>query len=111
MNTPADNTQPAALEGRKQEWNITRILVGHDSNHGPIPEIGVLISSIERYNRDHHALLLAQNAEMRACLEELLFAFENADETGYVTDVGFIKGFEQLPDRCRAALSRNGGKV
>ncbi len=75
-----NNTTPAALEGRKQEWNITRILVGHDSNHGPIPEIGVLISSIERYNRDHHALLLAQNAEMREALGKLKIALSAPSE-------------------------------
>ncbi len=51
-----------------------------------------------------HAALVAANESLKEALTELLFAVENADETGYVTDVGFLKGFDQLPDKCRAAL-------
>ncbi len=104
MNTPADKSDstPAALEGRKHEWNITRILVGHDSNHGAIPEIGVLISSIERYNRDFHALLLEQNAEMREALEELSREEFRDDDDPILA---------KARAKARAALSRNGGKV
>jgi hypothetical protein len=41
--------------------------------------------------------------ELSTLVEELLFAAENADETGYVTDVGFID-LDKLHDRARAAL-------
>lgn len=37
-------------------------------------------------------------------LGELLFAAENADETGYVTDVGFLD-LEALCEKARAALA------
>lgn len=48
--------------------------------------------------RANHSLALA------GALEDLLFAHENADETGYVDGVGFMRGYDQLPSRARAAI-------
>jgi hypothetical protein len=52
-----------------------------------------------------HAQSQARIATLEDLLGQLLFAAENADETGYVTDVGFIQGFDQLHDKCRLALN------
>lgn len=40
-------------------------------------------------------------------LRDLLFAFENADETGYVTDAGFVD-LDSLKEKARAALAAPG---
>lgn len=59
-----------------------------------------------------HARLLSESArqsqrieQLEGALKDLLFVFENADETGYVDGVGFVKGFDELPDKCRALLA------
>ncbi len=48
--------------------------------------------------------LLEQLEACKGALRDLLFVYENADETGYVTDVGFVKGFDEIPERCHALL-------
>lgn len=47
------------------EWNVTRIIVGHDSNHGAIPAPGILIDALERFtaNRTAYLVLALKAAE------------------------------------------------
>lgn len=56
----------------------------------------------EDYERDT-AELIASAPTIRALLEQMLNVAENADETGYVTDVGFID-LDKLHEEVRAAL-------
>jgi hypothetical protein len=49
--------------------------------------------------------LKREHAELVELAKELLFAAENADETGYVTDVGFID-LDALHGKTRALLAR-----
>jgi hypothetical protein len=53
---------------------------------------------IREYNRVEAQLadLQRSNGEAIETLRSLLFAVENADETGYVTDVGFIKDYNAI---------------
>ena len=44
------------------------------------------------------------NGHLIDLLEQMLFAVENADETGYVTDVGFID-LDALHNKVRAAIA------
>jgi hypothetical protein len=65
------------------------------------------------YLRDNILILEAQLAasqelcdELAEALKDMLFAAENADETGYVADVGFIE-IDALYAKARAALARH----
>ena len=58
--------------------------------------------------RADNARLQAQYEAMRGALEMQLFIAENADETGYVTDVGFID-VDKEREKARAALSSDPG--
>ena len=96
MTTPS-NPKPGLWYTPTTSWNITRILVGHDSNHGAIPKIGELIEKIEHFNRQEHARLLASNAETRLALELLLAGYEGLG--GDMDNNG--------PEMARAALARH----
>lgn len=43
------------------------------------------------------------NRKLSELLQQMLFVSENADETGYVTDVGFVD-IDKLHNECREAL-------
>ncbi len=45
-----------------------------------------------------------ENAKLRGLLQNMLDVAENADETGYVTDVGFVD-LDKLHEEVRAALA------
>lgn len=47
--------------------------------------------------------LARENAKLRSLLQQMLDVAENADETGYVTDVGFVD-LDKLHEEVRAAL-------
>lgn len=48
-----------------------------------------------------------REARLEAALRDLLFVYENADETGYVDGVGFVQDFDDIPDKCRSALTQS----
>jgi hypothetical protein len=45
------------------------------------------------------------HAELVASLRDVLFAAQNADETGYVTDVGFLD-LDAIHDKAHALLAK-----
>lgn len=47
------------------QWNIARIVAGHDNNYGQIPEVAILIASLELFEQSRLAPLLAQNAALQ----------------------------------------------
>lgn len=56
-----------------------------------------------RLNSMANARLIAAAPALLEALEKLLFAVENADETGYVTDHGFID-LDAINEAARAAI-------
>ncbi len=58
-------------------------------------------SNVARRLETDLSTALNQLRQAREIITELLFAAENADETGYVTDVGFIN-LDELHEKARA---------
>ncbi len=52
----SDTSTPPA----KTEWNIARIVAGHDNNYGQIPGVGILIASLETFHNAERVALQAQ---------------------------------------------------
>lgn len=52
----------------------------------------------------HH--VNAETSKLRSLLQSMLDVAENADETGYVTDVGFVD-LDKLHEEVRGALENN----
>lgn len=69
-----------------------------------IAEMAVMIEEVQR----EVLKLQADKAELLTALESLLFIAENADETGYVTDYGFIN-IEAEQAKARAIIAKAKG--
>lgn len=68
----------------------------------------VLASFTSATSAEERALIASacqSHAALVEALEELLMAHENCDETGYVDGVGFMRGYDHLPEKARAALA------
>jgi len=127
-----NNTTTPALEGRKQEQRpenakeircFAKVRDGHLQNEFTcIPKLFEtaelaqrdMMAPMESYvypmtllPTEDHALLLEQNAEMRACLEQYAYP-ANWKRDGLFDPSGI--NFDGIAI-ARAALSRNGGKV
>lgn len=73
----------------------------------PTTEIPAIIADAKAAgceNADQiHGYLAADVSRLRGLLEQMLNVAENADETGYVTDVGFVD-LDKLHAEVRTAL-------
>lgn len=67
-------------ETQNAPWNITRIIVGHDSNYGEVPKPDVLIAALEHHQQ---VVRMSDKRKIQALVDALEAACDLLDRNGH----------------------------